>query len=134
MLEEDGATAGRAIDRLEHVVRREIDVLADRLPFVTLLLRVHGNTPTERWALDRRREFDRRVAALVAEAARDGDVREDLDADVVTRLVFGMVNSLVEWFRPEGGGHVAHAGHRVLVAADLADAVVAVAFQGLRRR
>lgn len=134
VLDEDGATSGRAIDRLEHVVRRVVEVLAQRLPFVTLLLRVHGNTPTERWALERRREFDRLVAALVAEAAAEGDVRADVDPDVVTRLVFGMINSLVEWFRPEGGGEPTHAGHPVLAAGDLADAVVKVAFEGLRRR
>src|SRR3954447_20060729 len=37
---EPAATSGRAIDRLEHVVRRSVDVLAAELPFVTLLLRV----------------------------------------------------------------------------------------------
>ena len=41
---EPGATAGPAIDRLEHVVRGSVRVLADELPFVTLLLRVRGNT------------------------------------------------------------------------------------------
>ena len=34
-------------------------VLVDKLPYVTLLLRVHGNTDVERDALDRRRAFDR---------------------------------------------------------------------------
>ena len=88
---EPGATQGRAIERLEHVVRREVQVLADQLPYVTLLLRVHGNTDTERWALDRRRRFDRFVTELVQEAAADGDVRTDVDAAVVTRLLFGMI-------------------------------------------
>src|SRR5215204_5230097 len=37
---EPAATTGRAVDRLEHVVRRSVDVLAAELPFVTLLLRV----------------------------------------------------------------------------------------------
>src|SRR3954465_6405851 len=69
---EPGAERGRAIDRLEHVVRREVEVLADRLPYVTLLLRVHGNTEAERWALERRREFDRFVAGLVRGAGRGG--------------------------------------------------------------
>src|SRR5829696_782922 len=49
--EEPGATTGRAIDRLEHVVRRSVEVLADELPFVTLLLRVRGNTEVEQAAL-----------------------------------------------------------------------------------
>jgi AcrR family transcriptional regulator len=123
---EDGARVGRAIERLEYVVRREVEVLADRLPYVTLLLRVHGNTTTERWALERRREFDRFVAAVVAEAAADGDVRADLDPLVVTRLLFGMINSLVEWYRPTGPGHA-------LAPGELADAVVRLAFEGLRR-
>ena len=45
------------------------------LTFVTLLLRVRGNTETERWAMERRREFDARVAELLAEAARALDDR-----------------------------------------------------------
>ena len=37
---------GRAIDRLEHLVRGSVAVLVAQQPFVTLLLRVHGNTAT----------------------------------------------------------------------------------------
>jgi AcrR family transcriptional regulator len=129
---EPGAREGRAIDRLEHVVRREVEVLADRLPYVTLLLRVHGNTEAERWALERRREFDRVVAGLVEEAARDGDVRRDVDPAVVTRLVFGMINSLVEWYRPPGAAREGRRTSRI-APADLAAAVVGLAFDGLRR-
>lgn len=120
---EAGATDGRAIERLEHVVRREVQVLVEQLPYVTLLLRVHGNTETERWALAQRRQFDRFVAGLVAQAAAEGDVRPDLDPGTVTRLLFGMVNSLVEWYRPGRG----------VQPEELADALVALAFDGLRR-
>ena len=127
---EPQAMAGRAIERLEYVVRREVEVLADRLPYVTLLLRVHGNTGTERWALERRREFDRFVAGLVAQAARNGDVRADLDPSVVTRLLFGMINSLVEWYRPDADGD--RRAPRLTVDR-LADSVVRLAFDGLRR-
>ena len=128
---EPGAVQGRAIDRLEHVVRREVEVLAERLPYVTLLLRVHGNTEAERWALERRREFDRFMAGLVREAAADGDVQDDLDPAVVTRLLFGMINSLVEWYRPDGPPSGAR--HTRMAPADLADSVVRLAFDGLRR-
>jgi AcrR family transcriptional regulator len=120
---EPGATSGRAIARLEHVVRREVEVLADRLPYVTLLLRVHGNTEVERWALEQRREFDRFVASLVRAAAREGDVRDDLDPAVVTRLLFGMINSLVEWYRPDAP----------MTPMDLGASIVRLAFDGLRR-
>jgi hypothetical protein len=99
-------------------------VLAAELPYVTLLLRVRGNTEAERWALGRRREFDRRLSALVREAMEAGDLRPDLDPRLVTRLLFGMVNSLVDWFRPGG----AHGRQQV------EDALVALAFDGLRPR
>jgi AcrR family transcriptional regulator len=121
--EEPGATAGRAIDRLEHVVRRSVEVLAAELPFVTLLLRVRGNTEVEQAALARRRRFDRIVSDLVARAAADGDLREGVDPALTSRLLFGTVNSLTEWYRPDGG----------LAPADLADEVVATVFTGIRR-
>ena len=48
VIEEPGATTGPAIDRLEYVVRGSVRVLAAELPFVTLLLRLRGNTEIER--------------------------------------------------------------------------------------
>jgi AcrR family transcriptional regulator len=99
-LDEPEVTSGPAIERLQHLVRRDVQILADRLPYVTLLLRVHGNTETERWALDQRRRFDRRVAKLVQAAIDEGDVRADIDARIAAHLIFGIVNSLIEWYRP----------------------------------
>lgn len=112
-----------AADRLEHVLRGAVLVLVDQLPAVTLLLRVRGNTEVERNALLRRRAFDRRITALVSEAQAEGALRADIDASVVARLVFGMINSIVEWYRP--GGREG--------ADRLADDVVAIALDGLRR-
>ena len=119
---ETGATTGPAIDRLEYVVRGSVRVLAAELPFVTLLLRLRGNTEVERTALQRRREFDRVVTGLVRAAEHEGDVRTDVDPAVISRLLFGTVNSLTEWYRPGGD----------LSADDLADAVVTITFSGLR--
>jgi len=122
--EQPGATTGRAIDRLEHVVRGSVRVLVDELPSVTLLVRVRGNSDVEQAALERRREFDRIVTDLVAAAEDEGDVRQDVDPAVTSRLLFGTVNSLTEWYRPDGG----------LSADALADALVATTFDGLRTR
>ena len=119
---EPGARSGRSIDRLEHVVRGSVHVLAAELPFVTLLLRLRGNTDVERAALDRRRRFDRIVTDLVRAAEEEGDVRPDVDAGLTSRLLFGTVNSLTEWYRPDGD----------LSPDALADAVVATTFDGLR--
>ena len=120
--EEDGATTGPAIDRLEHVVRGSVRVLAAELPFVTLLLRLRGNTDVERDALERRRRFDRIVTDLVRAAELEGDVRPDVDPALTSRLLFGTVNSLTEWYRPDGD----------LSPDALADAVVITTFAGLR--
>ena len=73
-------------------------------------------------ALRRRREIDARLTALVQSAVDEGALRADLPPDLVSRLLFGMVNSLVEWYRPDGE-----------VDADLlADTITTLAFDGLR--
>ena len=88
-----------AVDRLEELVRGMVGVIVDELPYVTLLLRVRGNTETERKALMRRRRFERSVAALVEEAAAEGNVRRDIAPIVLARLLCGTVNSTADWFR-----------------------------------
>ncbi|GLY06330.1 TetR family transcriptional regulator [Actinoplanes sp. NBRC 101535] len=117
------ATAAPAAARLEDLIRRSVLVLAGRLEFVTLLLRVHGNTEAELHALARRREFDRSVTDLVREAQSEGGVRADVDPAVAARLLFGMVNSLVEWYRPDRGA-----------PETIAAMVTTLAFDGLRTR
>ena len=112
-----------AADRLRRTVQRSVEVLVDHQPAVTLLLRVHGNSEIEKAALKRRRRIDTRLASLVGRAAEEGALRADLDPDLVSRLLFGMVNSLVEWYRPSGPVDVEQ----------LADAVTAIAFEGLDR-
>jgi AcrR family transcriptional regulator len=122
VLNEADAARGRGADRLDQVLRGAVHVLVDKLPYVTLLLRVRGNTEVERRALARRRAFDKRVTALVSEAQSEGSLRSDIDVRIVERLLFGMINSIVEWYRPGGKED----------AERLADDVVAVALDGLR--
>lgn len=120
-----------AIERLEALVRGAVAVLQSQLPYVTLLLRVRGNTEVERAALARRRSFDALVASLVAEAERDGDIRADIDPRLTARLLFGTVNSIVEWYRPAAAAGSAGTGPG---SVSLADAVCAITFDGLRVR
>jgi AcrR family transcriptional regulator len=121
VLEEPAALDGRALDRLKHVVRRTIEITVKRLPEVALLLRVRGNTETERWILDRRRRFDRLVTKIVGEAQTKRELRADIEAGLITRLLFGMLNSITEWYRPGGGLNVD----------DLITAATRIAFEGL---
>ena len=62
------------------------------------------------------------VTGLVRAAATEGDVRPDIDPAVTSRLLFGCVNSLTEWYRPGRG----------LDPVALADALVATTFDGIR--
>ncbi len=116
------ATRGEsAYDRLQATVGAAVRILVAHLPAVTLLLRVRGNSPLEQAALDRRRHIDEQLARLVQQAADEGDLRADLEPEVISRLVFGMVNSLVDWYRPDGP----------ISPETIAEAVSGVLFQGL---
>ena len=110
-----------ALDRLQLLIHRSVLVLDELFPFVTVLLRVRGNTVVEQHALARRRELDGLVTDLVKQAQAEGGVRPDVDPATAARLLLGMVNSLTEWYRPRPGS-----------AGTLADAVTAIAFDGLR--
>ncbi|GLZ03316.1 TetR family transcriptional regulator [Actinomadura sp. NBRC 104412] len=113
-----------AYGRLREVVRRSVEVLVAHQPSVTLLLRVRGNSDVELAALRRRRWLDERLASLVADAVAEGRLRADVPPPLVSRLLFGMVNSLVEWYRADGAYD----------PSTVADAITTIAFDGLTRR
>ncbi len=111
-----------AYGQLRCAVRRSVEILAEQLPAVTLLLRVRGNSEVELAALERRRLIDEQLAGLVRAAVAEGAVRADITPELISRLLFGMVNSLVEWYRPEGPVPVE----------EISAAIVDLAFEGLR--
>ena len=102
ILSEPGAVEGSPAARLEYVLRRTVEAELHFLPEVSLLIRVRGNTAVERQALEERRRFQDRVADLVTEAQRAGEIDSGIDAGLFVRLVLGMSNSLVDWYRPDG--------------------------------
>jgi AcrR family transcriptional regulator len=120
----DQTPTGSAYDQLRGAVRASVEILVEHLPAVTLLLRVRGNSEVELAALRRRRDIDDKLAALVKAAVAEGALREDLPPDLISKLLFGMVNSLIEWVRPDGR----------YAAATIADALTTLAFDGLKDR
>ena len=122
IVDEPAARDGRAADRLRHIVGRVAETTMHLLPELTVLFRIHGASKSERDAVERRRTFDRLVTGIIAQAQRDGDVRRDLDARLLARLIFGMSNSVVEWYRSGSLSREA-----------IARAVVAIAFDGVSR-
>lgn len=117
----ESAPETSAYDRLRTVVQESVTILVDHQPAVTLLLRVRGNSDIEVAALKRRRAIDERLAVLVQAAVEEGSLRTDIAPDLISRLLFGMINSLIEWYRP--GGPVD--------AQVLARSIAALAFDGL---
>jgi AcrR family transcriptional regulator len=117
----DATREESAYDRLQATVEAAVHILVAHRPAVTLLLRVRGNNALELRALERRRHIDEQLAVVVQQAADEGDLRDDVDPEVISRLVFGMVNSLVDWYRPDGS----------IDPETLAAAVASVLFQGL---
>ncbi len=110
-----------AYTRLRTVVQQSVAILVRHQPAVTLLLRVRGNSEIELAALQRRRAIDEKLAALVQSAVDEGALRADIPPDLISRLLFGMVNSLIEWYRPDGS----------VDPDDLAVSIAALAFDGL---
>ncbi|MFI7483186.1 TetR/AcrR family transcriptional regulator [Kocuria sp. M1R5S2] len=115
-------TEAPAVERLERVIRGTVRVLVHEMPYVTLLLRLRGNSEVETRALERRRTVTRQVAGLIEQAQAEGDLRGDISGRSASRLLLGMINSIVDWYRP--GPESAWE--------ELADSVVVLAFSGLR--
>ena len=118
---ESRRTGTDALERLRLAVHASVLILIEYHHSVTLLLRVRGNSEVEREALEQRRGIDDKIRALVAEAIAEGGIRADFPPGLVTRLLFGMVNSITEWYRP---------GYPV-DPETIAEAVTAMAFTGL---
>ncbi len=124
VLDEPGAQRGTPLERLRHIVYRGVIITLAFVQEVELLQRVKGNTPTERAAMMRRRRFDSEVAKIVREAIAAGEIDASIDARLLTRLIFGLGNSLTQWYRPEGR----------LKPEQIAEAVSHLIFSGIARR
>lgn len=121
---DERASQGTSEERLEFFLRSTIRVLVKRQQYVTLLLRLRGNTEIERDALQRRRAVDRKVSDLVVAAQLEGSLRSDIDPRTATRLLFGTINSLVEWFKEDGD----------VTSQQVEDHAITMMFDGLHER
>lgn len=96
------AGEGTTGERVEAAARATLQALADHMPQVTLLLRLRGNSDVELRAMERRRAITRRLGALLEAGQAEGTVRDDITPRNLARLILGMINSIVDWFRPDG--------------------------------
>ena len=100
--EEVAASDVSAGEKVRGLLRGSIEVLCADPKSVALLLRLRGNSDVERSALERRRSLTKSVIPLVVEAQEEGTIRSDIDAALLARMIFGMVNSTSDWYEPEG--------------------------------
>lgn len=108
-------------EKVRGLLRGSIEVLCFDPKSVALLLRLRGNSEVERSALERRRVLTRSVIPLVEEAQEEGAIRSDIEAPLLTRMIFGMINSTSDWYEPEGR----------IDAEELANTFESVVFSGL---
>lgn len=111
-------------EQIAMLVRGSVHVLCSDPESVALLLRLRGNSEVEERALERRRALTRSVIPMVKQAQETGDIRNDLEAATLTRLAFGMVNSVSDWYEPGGK----------FGAEDIANSVERLLFGGLSPR
>jgi len=102
VFDEPGATEGPAFERLKYVLHRTCQTLGEHVAEAALMVRVRGNTDTEQWVLQRRRELNVRVERLIEASIHDGQIHPRTDPRVAARLLLGMITSAVDWYRPGG--------------------------------
>lgn len=122
VFDEAEAREGDAVSRIRFIVREAVIVACERREYLTLLLRLHGNSDVERRSMERRRALTSRLRETFARARDEGSLRDDLDPGLAARFTFGLVNSLVEWYRPDGP----------VTPEALADSVLSYVRSGLR--
>ncbi|QIK63524.1 TetR/AcrR family transcriptional regulator [Leucobacter viscericola] len=102
VFDEAEAQTGDAVLQIRHVVLEAVQVACVQQQYLTLLLRLHGNSDVELRALERRRLLTARLRKMFDAARAEGSLRDDMDPGLAARFTFGLVNSLVEWYRPDG--------------------------------
>lgn len=90
------------VGQLRLLIAGTTRVLCEYPAYVRLLLRLRGNTEVELEIMARRRVITHTLIDVVSRARAEGSLRADLDSGVVGRLIFGMINSIVEWYQPDG--------------------------------
>src|SRR5690625_321184 len=101
VMEQAETTEGPATSKIEALIIGAVEILIEKQPSVTLLLRLRGNSKVETDALARRRNLTNRLASLIAAAQAEESVRDTVDPQTMARLVFGTINSLAACYQTE---------------------------------
>jgi AcrR family transcriptional regulator len=105
ILAEVSAEGGAALTRLERYIRRQVAYNIDNLERITVYYhdidKLTG--PRLQQVLEQRREHSRFVAALIADAQRDGSATYHQDPELLCNCVFSTISWTYRWYRPGRG-------------------------------
>lgn len=96
--ETDRRRESSSLERLDIVLRKVIAVFIDHLSAATLLLRLRGNTETERQALLSYRAVEQKLHDLVLSCTVEGSLKKEIDPEVAAHYLIGMVASITDWY------------------------------------
>lgn len=89
-------------EKVRFLARGTAIALCQQPKNVALLLRLRGNTPAQLQALERRRAYTAYTQELLGLCAAEGSLNPDINPAVGSRILFGAINSTVEWYDPQG--------------------------------
>jgi AcrR family transcriptional regulator len=108
-------------DRVTTAIRGAVRAALDDPQSTSIIVRLDGKGPVQDRVAEERRRYERRLTELVAAAQDAGEVHTDVEAALLTRLILGMINWIVQWFDADGPYSVQ----------TIEEAVVALATRGL---
>jgi AcrR family transcriptional regulator len=93
------------LQKLATAVHTHLAVLLEYSDFTSASIRIFGQVPEAVRRRNRlvRQHYGEYWSGLLRQAQRDGAMRRDVDLKLVRMLLLGMMNSTVEWYRPERG-------------------------------
>ncbi|MGV9799218.1 TetR/AcrR family transcriptional regulator [Mycobacterium sp. NPDC003449] len=98
-----------ALTKLRRALRSSLTVMYERHPFSTLLFQddIWRSSQNAEWIVSLRQDFERATTLyrrIVEDGQRDGSIRDDLAAELITQVVVGSISWTYRWLKP-GDGH-----------------------------
>ncbi len=92
-----------AQEKLLRIIRYQVTLLADHMPFLTVFFSEETGLPVElaRRVAREKRDYDHAIEAVVREGIAEGRIR-DVPPTLLVFALLGLCNWLYKWYRPDG--------------------------------
>jgi AcrR family transcriptional regulator len=96
--------AAEPLEQLRAFIANHVHFVADNLPAVRVFLHDFRALSEDRrkQIVKERDVYERRFRDLLTQAQDAGQIRNDLDLELVVLALFGMMNWMYQWYRPRG--------------------------------